>query len=327
VAESQAALLSAPEIEVHGGRFPENSTLARPARAGDDYQVRAALSLSLLDVYRGRRVLRAGESECAHYEADRRLEQILVLDTDFGRLPALRRAASFLEERRGSWQAVERRTDAALAARVISLPEALEQRDRSARLERRRAELSGEIARLTALGASSASEVDLAKLLSAAHEAAMEYERDTSHLRTLDAWELRVVAGAVPDAPSTDYFGVVEFSFDLGAYAQRAAERRALAARDEELRTSRSELRHRLRVFREVAAANRSEAERAASIVAERLAALRVASASLDGAQASRAAFTRDALELELISAEAERIFFGAWLAELRRLEAPSDAG
>jgi hypothetical protein len=320
LADSQAALLYAPSLEVHGGKFPESVAVEPSARTGDDYQLRAALSLSLLDVYKGRRVEWAAEHECAQREAARALEEVLLQAADYGRLPALQRTARFLEERRARWRKIEQQAQQGLAARVVSLLEADEVQQRCVELERRAAAVAGEIARLEALGAATAPQEQLTALLHAADDAALEYEREASHLRSLEAWEVRVTGGAAPNGGSTDYFGVAHVRFNLGAFAQRAAEQRAIAAREAELQSSRSELRERLRMFRGVAAGNASHAARAAGVVSERLASLRALRATLEGARASMAVLARSLVELEVIAGEAELVFLETWLAELRRL-------
>jgi hypothetical protein len=327
LADSKAALLYAPSLDVQGGKFPENGAVDASALTGDHYRLRAAFSLSLLDVERARHVARAGEAECAQYEATRVVEEIVLQAGDYGRLPALREAAAYLDMRRGTWRAAERRTEASLAARVVPLLEAQEVFERSAGLERRRSEIDGEMARLEALDAVVSAPTDLAALMRAADDAVMEYEREASILRTLDAWQLRLTAGAEPRDASTELFGVALLSFNLGAFAQRAAEERALAAREEELSRSRSELRAKLGVFREVTRANERRASRAARIGRERLAALRSVRAALDRAQAQKAVFARDLIDLDLIVAESEQVLLEAWLVELRRLGGTRRAG
>lgn len=324
LADSTAALLYAPRFEVQGGKFPDTAGVLSSARVGSSYQLRAALSLSLLDVYKGRQVERVGESECAQYEAGRRVEEWILQAADYGRLPALRATARYLDERRFLWQEIGQHADEALVARVVSLLEAQDLRDRCAGLERRRADVGGEIARLAALAPSETPEESLETLVRSADDAAMQYEREASDLRSLDAWELRLTGGTVPHDASSELFGIAQLTFSFGTFAQRAAEKRALEARAEELRSSRSELRERVRMFRAVVEGNESHAAHALQVVSERLASLRAVRSRLDAAQASRAPFARDVLDLELIAAEAELVFLEAWRLELRRVgEAP----
>lgn len=327
LADARAALLLGPRLEVQGIKFPANGAVDTSVLAGDDYQVRAALALSAVDMYKGTRVTRVAQAECVQHEAGRVVEEVVLQAADYGRLPALRSAADYLDAQRGTWREVERRADAGVAARVVSILEARQLHDRCAELERRRSDIDGEIARLTALGAAQPAETDLATLIHAADEATMELEREASYLRTLDAWEFRITGGAAPADSSTEFFGVAHLGFNFGAFAQRAAEKRALEARDEELRLSRSELRERLRMFREVTRGNEHQASRAHQIVGERLDALRVVHGTLAHAQASRAPFARDLLGLDLISSEAEHVFLEAWLVELRRLGGEQSAG
>jgi hypothetical protein len=327
LADSRAALLYAPSLEIHAGKFPETAAVDSSARAGGDYQVRAAVSLSLLDAYKGRHVERAAEHECAQLEAERALEEVMLQAADYGRLPALQRTAQYLDARRIRWREIEAQTRRALAARVVSLLEADEVQERCIELERRAAAVDGEIDRLEAIGAATTGSTELASLLRAAEDAALSFEREASHLRSLEAWELRLSGGTAPFGSSTDYFGVAHVSFNFGALVQRAAERRALDAREEELSSARSELRERLRAFRGVAAGNESHAARAAGVVAERLASLRAIRSSLEGAETSMAFLARSFVELELIAGEAELVFLEAWLEALRRVGGERSAG
>ncbi len=98
---------------------------------------------------------------------------------------------------------------------------------------------------------------------------------------------------------------------------RKTAEKRALAARGEELRESRTELRDRVRIFEDVMRANRAEAKRATEIMQRRIGVLREARAAIERANASKALAARALLDLELISAEVEQTFLHAWLDEL----------
>ena len=319
LADSRAALLYAPRVEVQGVRFPQNGAVDTGAMVGDGYQVRAALSFSPLDAYKGTRVIRVGEAECAQHEASRVIEEQTLRAAEYGRLPALRRAAAQLERQRATWLEIEQRVLKGLAAQVVSLLEVDQIRDRCVGLERYSAAVSGEIARLEALREPALPDRSMAALLEAAEAAVIEYEREASHLRSLDAWEFKVTGGAAPNGGSADFYGVAQLGFSLGAFSQRAAEKRALAARGEELRESRTELRDQVRIFQDVLSANRAEAKRAKEIMQRRVDVLREARAAIERANASRALAARALLDLELISAEVEQTFFHAWLDELDR--------
>jgi hypothetical protein len=224
-----------------------------------------------------------------------------------------------LDQRRDTWRAIEKRADEGLSAHVISLLDAQEIRRRCTEIERHREAVAGELARLGALQTPETVGPRLGPMLRSAEQASMRFEERASALRKLDAWEFRITAGAAPEDSSVDFFGVAHVSFSFGAFAQRTAEGRVLSAREEELWRSPSELREQVRAFRDFVRATESETERAASIVARRLDRLRTMRSALEDAAASRALFARDLIELDLILAEAEQIFFEAWLAELRQ--------
>ena len=109
VAQSEAALLYAPRVEIQGVRFPQNGAVDTSALVGDDFQLRAALAYSPLDAYRGTRVMQVAHAECAQHETERSVDDVLIAAANAGRGPALRRAADFLDGARDQWKAIERR--------------------------------------------------------------------------------------------------------------------------------------------------------------------------------------------------------------------------
>jgi hypothetical protein len=320
IADSTAALLYAPRFEVQAIRFPRNGAVDTGALVGDDVQARAALSFSPLDFYRATRIERVAAADCALHEAKRPIEDAVLAAASAGRLPALRRTAAYLDEQRPHWIAAEERATAALEARVISLLEIQQIRDRAAEIERHREAIGGEIGRLEALRARDLDGEALSALLRAAESDALILEQRAAAVRKLDAWKLDLTAGAAPGGRTTEFFGVASVSVSFGAWAQREAERRALAARERELSESRSELRDRVRMYLDTLKATQFEAQRSADVVARRVESLRAMRSALEGSSAPKAPFARDLLDVDLFYAQAERLYFDAWLSELRRL-------
>jgi hypothetical protein len=320
IADSAAALLYAPRLEVQAIRFPRNGAVDTGALVGDDVQARAALSFSPLDFYRATRIERVAAADCALHEAKRPIEDAVIAAASAGRLPALRRAATFLDEQRPHWLAAEERAAAALEARVISLFEVQQIRDRAAEIERHREAIGGEIGRLEALRARDLDGEALSARLRAAESDALAVEERAAAVRMLDAWKLDLTAGAAPDGRTTEFFGVASVSVSFGAWAQREAERRVLAARERELSESRSELRDRVRMYLDTLKATRLEAQRSAEVVARRVESLRAMRGMLEGSSAPKAPFARDLLDVDLFYVQAERLYFETWLSELRRL-------
>ena len=160
----------------------------------------------------------------------------------------------------------------------------------------------------------------MAALLRSAEADALTLEERAATLRKLDAWKLDLTAGAAPDGGGTEFFGVASVSVSFGAWAQRGAERRVLAARARELRDARGELRDRVRIFVDTLNATERETQRSARVVERRVEAMSAMRAALEGSDAPKAPFARDLLDIDLHYARAELLYLSAWLAELRRL-------
>ena len=81
----------------------------------------------------------------------------------------------------------------------------------------------------------------------------MTYEKKVSHVRSLDTWSVRLTAGYIPPffgSDRADTFGLVQLTHNLGGAWRSAAEGRHLAAREDELKSSRYELTSRIGAFR-----------------------------------------------------------------------------
>ena len=319
-AAGDAALLVAPTLQAQGVRFPNNGVADAGVTTGTGYQVRAALSWSPLDFYKGFRVIRMGDADCERQEAVVTAQQVLLYGEDYGRLPAYRKQGEFLAARRGAWNAIVAKNDERLEARVTSLLDANEVRGRAAELDLKVAQVGGNIGRLEARGVDDYRGM-LSSLMSAVEDTSMRYEREASHLRSLDAWQLSVTGGVTPLYKPLDYYGVVQIGFNLGAFSRNGSETRYLDARAEELRKARYELREQLRRFRQQVRVTSAQAAREVQIVDSKVASLAGARQSLEHSEATNAPHAMAVIDLELMSAESERVFLTALVSELSRLE------
>lgn len=326
-ATGDAALLMAPTLQAQGIRFPRNGAYDTGVTVGQGMQFRAALAWSPLDFYRGFRVQSAADYDCARHEARVSAEELLAVGVEYGRLPALRREATFLDARRSSWETIVAAGDDRLAAHVTSLLDANEIRARGAELARKREQIAGDVSRLEALHVDEYRGM-LGSLSTRIDDTTMQYEREVSHLRSLDAWTVSVTGGVVPQTAPVDWFGAVQIGFNFGAFTRNAAETRYLAAREAEVRGARYEVRAQLRRFQEQLAAEARQAERELAITDKKLSTLATARAAVAGAEAApNGPHALAVLDLEMIFAEADRVYLSALVTELGKLSPEAAKG
>jgi hypothetical protein len=323
-ASADAALLFAPSVVAQGIKFPENRSTDGGVTVGRDVQFRAGVAVGPLDIYKGTQVKAAGEADCRQHEALEAALEVLATGSDAARIPALRRAVAFLDEREEERRQIVAKTDERLAARAITLVEASEVHKRVSSLLRKRAQLASEVRRLEQrVGPKAAA--PLGQLVGRAESAAMDFERQVSHVRSLDPWTVQVTGGIIPQEQPVDYFGMVTLGFNFGAFSRNANETSYLDARAEELRTARSGLGARARTMtKDVAEAARAvrEERNATDEESRRLAEGR---ATLERSGTEAALHTLAVLTLEHQLVEADRVFQGALADELTRMEEKND--
>lgn len=320
-AASDAALLYAPTVYAQGIKFPQSGSTDVGVTTGAGYQFRAAASFSPLDFYRGLRIERLGEADCKLHESVVTAQEVLAQGTDYGRLPALRKQLAFMDAQQPKSQAVLARTRERVAAHVGTIREATEIRARVAALGRAREHVQGDIDRLEARGVD-AYQGPLAVLVDAADRQAMQLEREASHVRTLDAWNVALSGGVIPQGrPNVDYYGVVQLGFNFGAFSRNANETRYLDARAEEVQKARYELRDQVSKFRGQQKSALAEAKRDLAIVDEQATTLAEDVAALAHADAKDGPHALAMLELDQIGVETERIYLTALIHELARFQ------
>jgi hypothetical protein len=319
-AASNAALLYAPTIQAQGIKFPNDGRIDTGATTGTGYQFRASLSVSPLDMYKGARVTRVGEADCKQHDAAAVVRDLVADPADFGRLTALTKQVEFLDSRRAQWEAIGRASDERLAAHVSSLREAAEVQARLAAITRSREHQRGEAARLGAAGVDTPSG-SLRALVAAAENEAMRFEREASHVRSLEPWDVRVTGGVIPREGPVETFGFVLVGLNLGTFSRNAAESRYLDARADELRGARYELRDQLARFRAAVKSTAEAARRELAIVNSQLALLASDRSALEHADAPNAAQALALTSLDMILVESERTYLTTLVEELSRVE------
>ena len=319
-ADADAALLFAPSIQAQGIKFPNNGTTDSGVTTGLGYQFRAQVAWSPLNVYRGTRVVKVGEADCKAHDAQTRAQEMIAQGTSYGRLTALQGEARFLASQRSRWEQIVDAAEARLAAQVTPLADVLEVRARATDMARKASQVQAEIAQLEAAGAGSA-KASLAAIVRQVETSAMSHEREVSHLRSLDAWEVSAVGGIIPQDKPVDYYGIVAVSFNFGAFWRNAAETRYLDARAEELRTARYELADQIRRFRAQMKGTADAARGELATVDKMASSMRTARAALEGSTAPNAPQAIATLDLDLLSLEADRTYLTTLIAELGKLE------
>jgi len=113
----------------------------------------------------------------------------------------------------------------------------------------------------------------------------------------------------------------VQLTHNLGGAWRNAAENRYVAARQDELKSSRYELASRLSAFRASLVSISAQATRELQVLELRVAALTAGRSAMEGFDAVKAAHALALLDLELIAAESERTYLTELARQLRTLE------
>lgn len=325
-ASSDAALLIAPTLRAEVMKLP-SALLPGGAvgvtPAGSTYQFRAGASIGLVNMYKGTQLGAVADADCAAYDATTKAHDLLALAADFGRLSALREQAKFLDEQRPVWEAIYAKMAERFAAQNVTLLNLEDVRVRTTVLARHRAHIGGQIARLEATGlGEQRPKVDA--LIQSIEATSAKYEREQSHVRSLDAFDLTITGGYVPpilDAKDSDFFGVIQVSYSLGGPFRNAAETRYRDARAEEVKNARYETQAQLRAFRDEVRATLGETKQELAIVEQRLAGLLATRRELEGSEATGAAYALAMIDLEILAMRADRVFLTGYARELSHVE------
>ena len=314
-AESDAALLLWPRLSLQGLRYP--SGFDNGPMTNEGFQLRVGLSYSLIDAYRATRLTAASALDCRAHTVLEELQGAYAATTDAPQHSAYQAQAQFLALHRAEVEAVIERARRRLAERVITVMEFNDLLTLSDQLERKAAQAQGQAARLEASMPPPSSHTS-GRLVRDLQRLEGEHEAELSSIRKLDAWALRVHGGAIPLADrSLDWFGWVELNYSLGGLFRGSAERRYRQARRDELRTSADGLPTKLQSLQSEMALQAEQAQSELRVLDKRLGYLRSTAAELESADVALGAHTRDALSLEQLSAESERVFLQTLIESL----------
>jgi hypothetical protein len=305
-AESEAALLYAPRIQLEGARAPGVLSAGDPSAAVDGLQARVVLALSPLDMMRGRAVERLADAECARERLAGRLDHVLALGDRHGELDAARAELAYLDAHAGEIDALVAEVIERFERQRATALEVAELRVRRAGVRRRVAELHHTYAVLEALDTGVALPADLGGLARAHDAAALEVDRRKAAVRGLEAWRFDV-RGGVAGADRADWFAVVEVGYSFGQPWQRGADRRAVRARADELAGDDRAVTVRLARLQAAMRGSVAALEDELAALDDELAALRVERDRLDGLDSDAARPLRARLTVELIELEARR--------------------
>jgi hypothetical protein len=305
---------------VQGIRFPTgNSVLTETGpTAGSGYQVRAGLSFSPADFYRGIRTMRVGESDCDRHDASEKVDEGLAHGADGARLAALRDQAVYLDAHRSNWQALRAKAEERLAAKVITLTDIDDLRRYSDDLERKIVDVHGEINQLVANGTTPIS-VPLGRLAEQYLRTNVRFERETSTLRSLEPWQLQLTGGVIPQSP-VDWYGIAQLSLNFGTFERNWQDGRYVDARIDELQHASYEVDTKVREYREHVVATRDQARGELAVVDREISFMTTTLAALDRSDAQNIVNTRDTLAIKQFSAEADHVLLRAWIDALTSL-------
>lgn len=310
-AEGDAALLIAPTAHAQVIRFPNAGPVdTSGVQLGQGVQPRAALSIGLIDIYKGFGVLDVAQADCLRQQAIAPLEEVVLQRAEIGRLPALQRKLAFLKDQSSKVEQIVRNAEERFAAHTSTLTELQEVRLHALEFGRRLAETARDVAVLQSRNLETPQQ-PLAKALETYEQRSVDFENSVAHVRNLQPWKFQVTGG-VTGTPAVDWFGVAELSYNVGGLFQGPAERRAVAARANELKNARYEMRHQVdTIARELKVSVEHSRSQARAIDAE-LARIERERAALDGTDAPNKHTVLAAMALETIDLEAEKTFLVA---------------
>jgi len=315
-AASDAALLFSPQIQAQFIKFPSSSptdatTTSTGATGTNGLQARALAVWSPLDFYKGFRVENVATDDCKQHRAMVEAMNIIgVAAADLGKAPALKRQVEYLQSKQPEWQKIVSSTEDRLKANVIVLSDAMLVRASALALDRKLVEMKGQMDVITAKQYPDTTKY-LSVLAQTIEESSMKFERESNHVRSLDAWTVTATAGLIPPQDNTgvEWLGVIAVGFNFGAFSHNYQDDKYLQARTNELRTARYEMRDQLKKFKDQVSATIDST--VAEIVVLETEELRLKglydALKLTSATATPALL--NSIDLEQIDIESDRIF------------------
>lgn len=310
-AEGDAALLIAPTVHAQVIRFPNAGPVDTSGmQLGQGVQPRAAISIGLVDIYKGFGVLDVAQADCLRQQSIAPLEEVVLQRADIGRLPALKQKLAFLKEQSPKVEEIVRSAEERFAAHTSTLTELQEVRLHALEHGRRLSETARDVAVLESRDLK-APQQPLAKALETYEQRSVDFENSVAHVRNLQPWKFQVTGG-VTGTPAVDWFGVAELSYNIGGLFQGSAERRAVAARASELKGARYEMRQQVDAITRELKVSIEHSRAQARIIDAELTRMDRERASLEGTDAPNKHSVLAAMALAKIDLEAEKTFLVA---------------
>lgn len=311
-AASDATLLMAPRLVLQELRFPQNNQLDLGATTGRGYQFRAGVSYSLIDLWKGFATLDAGDAACFEHEAKMALQDRLEYGHDSARLAALAAESTYLAQRRTEWTEIASRAAQRLARRVITILDFTKLLQVTNALDLKFAKVHGDETQLRERLPQIA-EGSLEELVDDYALRSKRLEREISSVRELEAWQLRLSAGVIAQAP-IDWYGLAELSFSFGGFFRPGFEHDYQRAKAAERLSSPDEPTARYRKLHAETQLEVRQGRHELEASRRSLGALLAALNLLENMDAENVQHARDALTVESISAEAEVVYLEKWL-------------
>lgn len=317
--ESQAFLLVSPTLWIEGVHVPQigdetgTGVIMRTAFGGE-YQLRAALSWSLIDLVRGVLLLEQTSTECAMLDAGARVRRVLELGDAVGELAGRREERRVLLDARDQIDGLVAGVESRVAAGLATLAQLTAVQGEAIRLRRRMAQLDGEIARLEEAGHGDIALDTLAADLALYERSAYALEAERSTVRRLSPWTVSLRGGVVPGA-QVDWFGQVQVGLNLGVFAHHDAENAAVAARAAQLADDTDELHaHTRRFFERIRLGLPALREELGHL--DTLIALQTQQrALLEGLETGETEHARTLIDLHLVALASERARLATFIA------------
>jgi len=318
-ARADAALLEYPRVLAEGIRFPATGRIDTGPTAGREIQARIGLSVAPLDVVRGIRVVDAADADCERRDVAERLERALTEASGPETLRALRAHVAYLDAHRTEWRASLTTAQERLRTGLITLVELHELRKIVDQLERKLEHTRGDAERLQAQLQKRAPQ-RLAELSKQYVDRALAFERREASVRALDPWGMKLTGAVIPLAATdrpVDWYVFAELSYSLGGIPHDRRDSEYLDARAKELSTAAYELPARARELAAATSAQRAQAEHELRVVEGDLRFIADAEKALETTPAPNLAHAREALAVERLSVEADRVFLEALIDAL----------
>ncbi|MBX3258369.1 MAG: hypothetical protein KIS78_20430 [Labilithrix sp.] len=307
-AEADSALLFAPTVHAQVVRFPSNGYADTTGlQSGRGLQPRAAMSIGLVDIYKGLGVRDVAKKDCLRHEATTTLREMLAQRNDAGLRAALTKKLEYLKAHEPELQAAVEQAEARFAAGSGTLIEVNEIRRRVLESSTRAAESERALAAMTTRGFVAPDE-SIEDLLAQYESRSVAYEKSVEHLRNLSPWKFNVTGGATAH-PDVDYFGFVELTYNIGGLFQGSAEARAVEARSAETKNARYEMRQQVEALRRELRTQAGILRRQAQKIEEETTRLSSARAAIEPTDAPNKPHVLAMLSLQVIDLEAERVF------------------